>query len=139
MFDATAHFFLKEIETGIDMKKYHKACAPKYCEYVEEQEVNLGVIIGVIIGVAGSISACCKATCGILVRRGVNKKVGDSSLQENVKNQQQPQQPVQVQYQQQQPSMQVQYQQQQPMQVQQMQQVQMQQFQQQQRMQVQQI
>ena len=139
MFDATTYFFLKEVETGIDMEKYHKACAPKYCEYVEEQEVNLGVIIGVIIGVAGSISACCKATCGILVKRGVNKKVGDSSLQENVKNQQQPQQPVQVQYQQQQPSMQVQYQQQQPMQVQQMQQVQMQQFQQQQRMQVQQI
>ncbi len=108
MFYATAHFFLKEIETGIDMEKYHKACAPKYCEYVEEQEVNLGVIIGVIIGVAGSISAFCKASCGVLAKRGVKKKVDCSSphqieMAQQQQQQIQPQQPNQLQYQQQQP------------------------------------
>lgn len=74
--DATYYFYLKSLETGIDMKKYHTICAPKYCEFLEKQDINIAFLLGVIIGVAGSISAFCKASCGALAKRGIKKKVG---------------------------------------------------------------
>ena len=69
------NFFLKKIETGIDMDKYHTACAPKYCEYLEKQKLNMAFLLGIIFGVAGTISAFCKGLCGVFARSGVKKKV----------------------------------------------------------------
>ncbi len=76
--DATQHFFLKKIETKIDIKKYHEVCAPKYCEYLEKQELNLSFLLGVIVGVAGSISAFYKAIFGACTNRGAHKSVESS-------------------------------------------------------------
>ena len=69
------NFFLKKIQTGIDMDEYHTACAPKYCEYLEKQQLNTAFLLGVIFGVAGTISAFCKGFCGVFARSGVKKKV----------------------------------------------------------------
>ena len=75
MSQAMNNFFLKKIQTGIDMDEYHTACAPKYCEYLEKQQLNTAFLLGVIFGVAGTISAFCKGFCGVFARSGVKKKV----------------------------------------------------------------
>ena len=82
MTEAAQNFFLKKIETGIDMDKYHAACAPKYCEYLEKQTFNMAFLLGIIFGVAGTINAFCKGLCGVFARSGVKKKVMEIEMAE---------------------------------------------------------
>ena len=43
---AQASFFLKNKETFINETRYHAACRPSHCQYLEKTKVNIYFIIG---------------------------------------------------------------------------------------------